>query len=63
MTISPEEQAKRRHIAEQAAHNNRLEGQESSPEFKVNQELWVTGEISLEELQKRTFARYGIKHD
>lgn len=61
--ISPEEEAKRRYIAEQAAHSNRLEGQESSPEFKADQELWVTGEISLEELQKRTFARYNIQHD
>lgn len=61
--ISPEEEAKRRYWAEQAAHSNRLEGQESTPEFKADQELWVTGEISLEELQKRTFARYNIQHD
>ncbi len=61
--ITPEEEAKRRYIAEQAAHNNRLEGQESTPEFKADQELWVTGEISMEELTSRTHTRYGIKHD
>lgn len=53
----------RRYIAEQAMHSNRLEGLESTPEFKADQELWVKGEISLEQLQKRTFDRYGIKHD
>lgn len=53
----------RRYIAEQAMHSNRMEGLESSPEFKADMELWVTGEISMEELSNRTFDRYGIKHD
>lgn len=61
--ITPEEEAKRRSWAEQAMHSNRLEGQESTPQFKADMELWVTGEISIEELTNRTFDRYGIKHD
>lgn len=63
MTISPEEEAKRRYTAEQAMHSNRLEGQESTPEFKADMELWVTGQITMEELTTRTQDRYGIRHD
>lgn len=61
--ITPEEESRRRYISEQAMHSNRLEGLESSPELKADMELWVTGEISMEELTTRTHTRYGIKHD
>lgn len=61
--ITPEEEAKRRYIAEQAMHSNRLEGLESSPELKADMELWVTGQITMEELTNRTHERYGIEHD
>lgn len=47
----------RRNYLEQAAHSSRMEGQESSPEFKADAELWVVGEITLDELLERTMSR------
>ena len=53
----------RRNYVEQAIHSSRMEGQESSPEFKDDAELWVVGEITLDESLERTMCRIkGCEH-
>ena len=39
----------RRNYVEQAIHSGRMEGQEPSLEFEADAELWVVGEITLDE--------------
>lgn len=52
------EEQKRRDAFEYAMHSNRLEGLESTPEFKADAELYITDEISIEDLIERTLARH-----
>ena len=53
----------RRYYLEQAMHSSRLEGQESSPEFKADAELWVVGDITIDEFMERTMCRIkGCEH-
>ena len=61
--VSEDIQLLRRSYLEQAAHSSRMEGQESSLEFKADAELWVVGEITLDELLERTMCRIkGCEH-
>ena len=53
----------RRNYVEQALHSSRMEGQESSPEFKADAELWVVGEITIDELLERTMCRIKGKNN
>ena len=52
----------RRNYVEQALHSSRMEGQESSSGFKADAELWVVGEITLDELLERTMSRIKEKN-
>lgn len=56
-------EALRRRYVEQALHSSRMEGQEPSPEFEADAELWVVGEITLDELLESTMCRIkGCEH-
>lgn len=53
----------RRNYVEQALHSSRMEGHEASPEFEADAELWVVGEITIDELLERTMCRIkGCEH-
>ena len=53
----------RRNYVEQAIHSGRMEGQEPSPEFEADTELWVVGEITLDELLERVTSRIKEKNN
>ena len=59
--ISPEEQAKRRYIVEQAFHSNRLEGLETSQESRDLSEQWIQDEITLEQWLSEIKKKHGIE--
>jgi hypothetical protein len=43
-----------------AEHSSAMEGLEASPEFRADAAAYVEGEIDVDELGRRTRARYGI---
>lgn len=58
VTISNEEQAKRRYNVEQAFHSTRLEGREPSQDSIELSEKWIIGEITLEEWHQKIMESY-----
>lgn len=59
--MTPEEQAKRRYIVEQAFHNTRLEGLETSQESRDLSEQWIRDEITLEQWLSEIKKKHGIE--
>jgi hypothetical protein len=51
-------EATRREIVEQVKHNSALEGLYASPEQEELMELWIKGEITIDEAIQLTLARY-----
>jgi hypothetical protein len=43
-----------------AEHSSAMEGLEPTPEFRADAAAYVEGEIDVDELGRRTRARYGI---
>lgn len=56
--ISDEERAKRRYQVDQAHHSSRMEGKEPSLETLRLSELWVNGDITIEEWIDRAQDKY-----
>lgn len=53
MSVDNEEQEARRGVVDQARASSALEGQQSSAQARADQEAWVRGEISIDELLER----------
>lgn len=53
MTITPEEQARRRADIDYARHSTEMEGGQSSSAAREVQEAYVRGELTLEEYVRR----------
>lgn len=51
---------RRSDVLELATHFSRMEGLETSTEFKSDAQAYVDGTIDLDELGRRTRARYGL---
>lgn len=52
------ERERRADALEQATHSSRMEGLETSAEFKSDAQAYVDGTIDLDEVGRRTRARY-----
>ena len=57
-TITKAEQAERAEAVRQIRHSTEMEGGRSSDEDRVDQDAYVRGEITLEELFGRIKTRY-----
>lgn len=57
MTVSPEEQARRAAHVAQVRHSTEMEGGRSNDEARADQDAWVRGEISADELVARAIAK------
>lgn len=55
-SISPEEQARRQHVIEQARHSTEMEGGRTDDEARAIQDQFVRGEITDTELIEKTHA-------
>lgn len=51
---------RRSEVLEQATHSSRMEGLETSAEFKSDAQAYVDGTIDLDELGRRTRVRHGL---
>lgn len=57
MTLSPEEQGRRATHVAQVRHSTEMEGGRNSEEARADQDAWVRGEISADELVARAIAK------
>lgn len=53
----------RKRVTEEAVHSGEMEGAYVSAEFKKDAEEYVEGEISIEDLMRRTKRRWIPKHE
>lgn len=58
--VTSVEQARRRRAVDATRHSSEMEGGRSTPEVRADQEAYVAGEISADQLVERTRARYGV---
>lgn len=58
-TITQAEQTKRAEAVRQARHSTEMEGGRSSDEARVDQDAYVRGEITIDELIERAKAYVG----
>lgn len=58
--ISANEQEARRAGLEDAVHSSEMEGLPVTAEYRADAERYVAGEFDLDELGRRTRARYGL---
>lgn len=58
--ISPAERELRERVVADAAHSSAMEGLEASPEYRIDAAAFVSGEIDVDELGRRTRARWGL---
>lgn len=58
--ISAAERERRARMVAEAAHSSAMAGLKSTPEFRADADAFVAGEIDLDELGRRTRARYGL---
>jgi len=57
-TITKSEQARRAEAVRQIRHSTAMEGGQSSDEARVDQDAYVRGEITIDELVEHAKARY-----
>lgn len=58
-TITEAEQARRAEAVRQIRHSTEMEGARSTDEARVDQDAYVRGEITIDELLMRVKARHG----
>lgn len=58
-TITAAERARRAEAVRQIRHSSEMEGGRSSDEARADQDAYVRGEISIDELIARAKAQYG----
>ncbi|MBD8535686.1 hypothetical protein IFT89_11340 [Plantibacter sp. CFBP 13570] len=60
MTITAAERDARRRDVAAAAHSSAMEGLEATAEYRADAEAYVDGQFDVDELVRRTRARYGL---
>ncbi len=58
--VSAVEYARRRSAVDEARHSSEMEGGRSTPEGHADQEAYVAGEISVDQLVEQTRSRHGL---
>ena len=58
--ITAADQARRRHAIGAARHSTEMEGGRATVATQADQEAYVAGEITLEQLGQRVRSRYGV---
>ena len=59
-STSAAELHRRQRVVSETAHSWQMDGLSSSPEFRADAEAYADGSIKIEELGRRTRARYGL---
>jgi hypothetical protein len=54
------ERARRERAVADAAHSSAMEGLESGPEYRADAAEFIAGDIDIDELGRRTRARWGL---
>jgi hypothetical protein len=58
--IAKAERQARLRAVEEATQSSEMEGLQASPEYRADAEAYVEGEFDVDELVRRTRARYGL---
>jgi hypothetical protein len=59
--LSADSRSKRARAIRDARHTSELEGAQSTPATRADQDAYVRGEIDVNELGARVRARYGLR--